>query len=78
MDKMNRPYLPIVMNPDQARAELNTAARTAWDLPRQIADQLMEAKLTPLQAQAVLVRAWVRIQQLGTIRTPDHQPMEKE
>lgn len=75
---MIRPYLPIVMNPAQARAELDAAARTAWDLPGQIADQLMEAKLTPLQAQAVLVRAWARIQQLGTIRAPDHQPREKE
>lgn len=54
------------------------------ELPGKIADIILEAELTPLQAQAALVAAWGRILKSGRISRPrqkssihqDHSNME--
>lgn len=76
MNRPIRPYIPLVYGPREAKAEMEESPNDVKDLPRQIATRLLGAKLTPLQAQAVLVRAWEIVQREGCLSIRDHQPKE--
>lgn len=66
-----RIYMPITLGPDSARLELEYSQKAdgvdVLELVRQVRDILLAANLTPLQAQAVLVRAWAQVQTTGMI-----------
>lgn len=67
----HRSYLPITLDPTAARLELKFCERQRKDdvkeLVRKVRDLVLAENLTPLQAQAVLVRAWVQIQTHGML-----------
>lgn len=73
-----RPYIPLVYGSSEARAELECSPNEVTSLPSQVANLLLEKRVTPLQAQAVLVRAWEVIQQKGCLSLRDYQPNQKE
>ena len=63
-----RSYLPITFDPAAASLEMKFCERPdVQKLVRKVRDLMLEESLTPLQAQAVLVRAWVQIQSHGIL-----------
>lgn len=67
--KHPRVFMPICLSPDSAQRELFFCKRHIDTAPivRNVRDLVLAENLTPLQAQAVLVRAWVEIQTAGTL-----------
>lgn len=69
--KYPRVFMPICLSPDSAQRELSFCKRFSHvdtaPVVRNVRDLVLAENLTPLQAQAVLVRAWVEIQTAGTL-----------
>lgn len=66
-------FLPLAMGQKEAFAELESAGKekaAAYDTVNQITNLLLQNNLTPLQAQAVLVRAWRNVQLNGRLNLP--------
>ena len=63
-------YAQIVMTAAHARLvldEANCRGKSIGEYVNQISNILLEANLTPLQAQAILVRSWGLLQENGTL-----------
>ncbi len=81
----NRMFI-IGMTQDDAVTEIVSAGdnrETARAATKTITDLLLGANLTPLQAQAVLVRAWRNVQVYGRLtpnrqESQDHAPIRQE
>lgn len=84
--KQHRQYMPITLTPESALVELDMSAPrhsgTGAEFNsavEQIAECLLSVHPTPLQAQALLVRAWMRVQKQGYLSPfQDRQRMETE
>lgn len=74
-----RVYMNIALSQEAAKRELEYARDhdnvQTNSLVREVSEVLLRANLTPLQAQAVLVRAWARVQAKGRI-SPDVEATE--
>lgn len=78
----NRLFHQLSMSHEDAYRELQSAGEaksTMCKAVSQITELLLEANLTPLQAQAVLVGAWRKIQMTGHLspirqETPGQEP----
>lgn len=69
--KDHRVYLPIILDSASASLELKFCRKPdkgdVKELVRKVRDLVLAENLTPLQAQAVLVMAWVQIQAHGVL-----------
>lgn len=68
MEKISeRIYMDIGMGQDAAKFEIDHADSRVRALAHEITERLLQEGLTPLQAQAVLVRAWAGVQSQGVL-----------
>lgn len=69
---MCRTFIPITIGIKEAGRTLNRVGKPgragAQEIVGEVRDILLGADLTPLQAQAVLVRAWAQVQLLADDR----------
>lgn len=77
-EKKPRAYMPITLSLDEAALEVRNT-ENGRELADSICAQLLNASVTPLQAQAILVRAWVRVQKNGFLsKSPHPAPSQTE
>ena len=79
MEPKSRYYAPLSMSMEDAGLELKNSPVGIWHGVDAIKNVILAAKATPLQAQAMLIRAWARVQVEGLIVSPrDLEPSQSQ